>query len=52
MSKFEARAHLKVRAGQLEGFKRQASEMMQGANRALFLGGDRPCRGECPDLAR
>jgi quinol monooxygenase YgiN len=29
MSKFEAHAHLKVRAGQLEGFKRQASEMMR-----------------------
>jgi quinol monooxygenase YgiN len=29
MSKFEARAHLKVRAGQLEGFKRQAAEMMR-----------------------
>jgi len=29
MSKFEARAHLKVRDGQLEGFKRQASEMMR-----------------------
>jgi quinol monooxygenase YgiN len=29
MSKFEARAHLKVRAGKLEGFKRQAAEMMR-----------------------
>ena len=29
MNKFEARAHLKVRDGQLEGFKRQASEMMR-----------------------
>ena len=29
MSRFEARAHLKVRAGQLEGFKRQAAEMMR-----------------------
>jgi quinol monooxygenase YgiN len=29
MSKFEARAHLKVREGQLEGFKRQAAEMMR-----------------------
>ena len=29
MSKFEARAHLKVRAGQLAGFKRQAAEMMR-----------------------
>ena len=29
MSKFEARAHLKVRDGQLQGFKRQASEMMR-----------------------
>ena len=29
MNKFEARAHLKVRAGQLEGFKRQAAEMMR-----------------------
>ena len=29
MSKFEARAHLKVRHGQLEGFRRQASEMMR-----------------------
>jgi quinol monooxygenase YgiN len=29
MSKFEARAHLKVRDGQLEGFKRQAAEMMR-----------------------
>ena len=29
MSKFEARAHLKVRDGQLEGFKRQAVEMMR-----------------------
>ena len=29
MSRFEARAHLKVRVGQLEGFKRQAVEMMR-----------------------
>jgi len=29
MSKFEARAHLKVRDGQLEGFRRQAAEMMR-----------------------
>jgi quinol monooxygenase YgiN len=29
MSKFEARAHLKVRDGQLEGFKRQAAEMIR-----------------------
>jgi quinol monooxygenase YgiN len=29
MSRFEARAHLKVRDGQLEGFKRQAAEMMR-----------------------
>ncbi len=29
MSQFEARAHLKIRAGQLEGFKRQAAEMMR-----------------------
>ena len=29
MSQFEARAHLKVRDGQLEGFKRQAAEMMR-----------------------
>jgi hypothetical protein len=29
MSKFEARAHLKVRKGQLEGFKRQAAEMVR-----------------------
>ncbi|HKA96076.1 MAG TPA: antibiotic biosynthesis monooxygenase [Streptosporangiaceae bacterium] len=29
MSKFEARAHLKVRDGQLEGFKRQAAELMR-----------------------
>ena len=29
MNKFEARAHLKVREGQLEGFKRQAAEMMR-----------------------
>jgi quinol monooxygenase YgiN len=29
MSKFEAHAHLKVREGQLEGFKRQAAEMMR-----------------------
>src|SRR5262244_2391081 len=29
MSKFEARAQLKVRDGQLEGFKRQAAEMMR-----------------------
>lgn len=29
VSKFEARAHLKVRDGQLEGFKRQAAEMMR-----------------------
>jgi quinol monooxygenase YgiN len=28
MSQFEVRAHLKVRDGQLEGFKRQAAEMM------------------------
>src|SRR5262245_50139015 len=29
MNRFEARAHLKVRDGQLEGFKRQAAEMMR-----------------------
>lgn len=29
MSRFEAHAHLKVRDGQLEGFKRQAAEMMR-----------------------
>ena len=29
MSKFEAHAHLKVRDGQLEGFKRQAAEMLR-----------------------
>jgi quinol monooxygenase YgiN len=29
MSQFEARAQLKVRDGQLEGFKRQAAEMMR-----------------------
>ena len=29
MSRFETRAHLKVRDGQLEGFKRQAVEMMR-----------------------
>jgi quinol monooxygenase YgiN len=29
MSQFEARAHLKVRDGQLEGFQRQAAEMMR-----------------------
>jgi quinol monooxygenase YgiN len=29
MSQFEVRAHLKVREGQLEGFKRQAAEMMR-----------------------
>jgi quinol monooxygenase YgiN len=29
MSRFEAHAHLKVREGQLEGFKRQAAEMMR-----------------------
>ena len=29
MSEFEVRAHLKVREGQLEGFKRQAAEMMR-----------------------
>lgn len=29
MSTFEVRAHLKVRGGQLEGFKRQAAEMMR-----------------------
>ena len=29
MSRFEARAHLRVRPGQLEGFKRQAAEMMR-----------------------
>jgi quinol monooxygenase YgiN len=29
MSRFEVRARLKVRDGQLEGFKRQASEMMR-----------------------
>src|SRR5215475_7383122 len=29
MSKFEARAQLKVRDGQLEAFKRQAAEMMR-----------------------
>jgi quinol monooxygenase YgiN len=31
MSTFEVRARLKVRDGQLEGFKRQASEMMRHA---------------------
>ena len=29
MSQFEVRAHLKVRDGQLEGFKRQGAEMMR-----------------------
>ena len=29
MSQFEVRAHLKVRDGHLEGFKRQAAEMMR-----------------------
>lgn len=29
MNKFEVRARLKVRDGQLEGFKRQAAEMMR-----------------------
>ena len=29
MNRFEARAHLKVRDGQLAGFKRQAAEMMR-----------------------
>ena len=29
MSRFEAHAHLKVRDGQLEGFKRQAAEVMR-----------------------
>lgn len=29
MAQFEVRAHLKVREGQLEGFKRQAAEMMR-----------------------
>jgi quinol monooxygenase YgiN len=29
MNQFEVRAHLKVRDGQLEGFKRQAAEMMR-----------------------
>ena len=29
MSRFEARARLKVRDGQLEGFKRQAAELMR-----------------------
>ena len=29
MSQFEVRARLKVRDGQLEGFKRQAAEMMR-----------------------
>jgi quinol monooxygenase YgiN len=29
MSRFEARAHLKVRDGQLEGFKRQAAEILR-----------------------
>ena len=29
MSRFEVRAHLKVRAGKLEGFKQQAAEMMR-----------------------
>jgi quinol monooxygenase YgiN len=29
MSQFEVRARLKVREGQLEGFKRQAAEMMR-----------------------
>ena len=29
MSQFEVRAHLKVRDGQLEGFKRHAAEMMR-----------------------
>ena len=29
MSQFEIRAHLKVRDGQMEGFKRQAAEMMR-----------------------
>ena len=31
MSQFEARAQLKVRDGQLEGFKRQAAEMMRAS---------------------
>jgi quinol monooxygenase YgiN len=31
MSQFEVRARLKVRDGQLEGFKRQAAEMMRQA---------------------
>jgi quinol monooxygenase YgiN len=31
MSQFEVRARLKVREGQLEGFKRQAAEMMRQA---------------------
>jgi quinol monooxygenase YgiN len=31
MSRFEVRAKLKVHDGQLEGFKRQAAEMMQQA---------------------
>jgi quinol monooxygenase YgiN len=31
MSQFEARARLKVREGQLEGFKRQAAEVMRQA---------------------
>jgi len=29
MGQFEVRAHLKVRDGQLQGFKRQAAEMMR-----------------------
>jgi quinol monooxygenase YgiN len=29
MTQFEVRAHLRVRDGQLEGFKRQAAEMMR-----------------------
>lgn len=31
MSQFEVRAQLKIRDGQLEGFKRQAAEMMRQA---------------------
>ena len=31
MSEFEVRARLKIRDGQLEGFKRQAAEMMRQA---------------------
>jgi hypothetical protein len=33
MRQFEARAHLKVHDGQLEGFKRQAAEMMRAHDR-------------------